>query len=196
MVRRSVFSHQSGTVDAERDWQLLQRYVVDDVVVAALQESGIDAAERFDAVFGQSAGEGHGMAFGDADVKRTFRECFLHIGHGAARCHGCCDAYDFRILFGQFNQRFAENVLVFHAAVALFSDNLARFLVEFSGSMPECWIFFGRFVAFTFCRAEVKDARTVHVLDVVEHANEAFDVVSVIRSEITDVQPFKYVLLS
>ena len=54
----------------EADRQILDRDVVDDLIVGALQEGRIDRAERPHALRGEAGGEGHRMLLGDADVER------------------------------------------------------------------------------------------------------------------------------
>lgn len=61
VMGHAVLADDAGAVDAESDREVLNRHVMDNFIKTSLQECGIDAAERADAVFGQSAGECHGM---------------------------------------------------------------------------------------------------------------------------------------
>jgi hypothetical protein len=60
--------------ERRRTWQLLKRDVVHDLVVAALQEGGVDGAEGRQALAGQPRSEAHGVLLRDAHVKRSRRE--------------------------------------------------------------------------------------------------------------------------
>ena len=55
MVRRTVFSHQSCTIEAEHHVQVQQCHIVDDVVEGSLGKSAINVAEREQTVFGHTA---------------------------------------------------------------------------------------------------------------------------------------------
>ena len=44
MVGGSIVTDDTCAVDTENDMQVLQRHVVDDIVVRALQEGGVDIA--------------------------------------------------------------------------------------------------------------------------------------------------------
>ena len=70
----AVGADQPGAVDGEAHRQALDRDVVHDLVVGALQEGRIDRAERLQALGGQAGGEGHGVLLGDADVEACARE--------------------------------------------------------------------------------------------------------------------------
>ena len=74
---RAVGADQPGAVDREAHRQVLDRDVVDDLVVGALQEGRIDRAERPHALRGEAGGEGHRMLLGDADVEGAVGECAL-----------------------------------------------------------------------------------------------------------------------
>ena len=68
-VGGAVGADQAGAVDREANRQALDRHVVDDLVVAALQEGRIDRAERLVAFGRQTRGEGHRVLLGNADVE-------------------------------------------------------------------------------------------------------------------------------
>ena len=70
---RAVGADQPGAVHREAHRQILDRDVVDDLVVGALQEGRIDRAERPIALRGEAGGEGHRMLLGDADVEACGR---------------------------------------------------------------------------------------------------------------------------
>ena len=67
--RRSVFTWDSGPVHTEDDREVLERDVVYDRVVRALQERGVNCHYRPHSLGGESGGEGDAMRFGDAHVE-------------------------------------------------------------------------------------------------------------------------------
>ena len=70
----AVGADQAGAVDGEAHRQALDRHVVHDLVVAALQEGRIDRAERLVAFGGEAGGERHRMLLGDADIEGAVGE--------------------------------------------------------------------------------------------------------------------------
>ncbi len=62
VVGGAVVADQAGAVDGEQHRQVLQRHVVDQLVVAALQEGRVDRHHRAQALAGQAGGEGHARA--------------------------------------------------------------------------------------------------------------------------------------
>ena len=66
---RAVGADEAGAVEGEAHGQVLDRHVVHDLVVGALQEGRIDGAERLVALRRHAGGEGHRVLLGDADVE-------------------------------------------------------------------------------------------------------------------------------
>ena len=66
---RAVSADEAGAVDREAHRQLLDRHVMHDLIVGALQEGRIDRRERLHALGGEAGGKGHGMLLGDADIE-------------------------------------------------------------------------------------------------------------------------------
>ena len=81
---RAVGADQPGAIHGEAHRQALDGDIVDDLVVASLQEGRIDRAERLHAVGGEAGGEGDSVLLGDADVEDAFREALGRKGR--ARC--------------------------------------------------------------------------------------------------------------
>jgi hypothetical protein len=71
-MSRTVLTDQTGAVDGEAHRQALDRDVMHDLIVAALQERRIDRAERLEAFGGKARGERHGVLLGDADIEGAF----------------------------------------------------------------------------------------------------------------------------
>ena len=69
---RAVSADDSGAVDGEANRETLNRDIVHDLVVGALQERRIDCAKRLEALGGEAGGEGHRMLLGDADIEGAF----------------------------------------------------------------------------------------------------------------------------
>src|SRR3546814_1602518 len=73
-MRRTVGANQTAAIDREHHREVLDRDVMNQLVVTALQEGRIDRADRLEAFARKAGGERHGMLFGDADIKVAIRK--------------------------------------------------------------------------------------------------------------------------
>src|SRR5678815_5316311 len=87
VVGRAVAADQPAAIEREQHRQVLDGDVVDQLVVAALQESGVDRQHRPQAFAGESGGEGHRVLLGDADVEVALREALGVLDHARAFAH-------------------------------------------------------------------------------------------------------------
>jgi hypothetical protein len=71
----TVSADEAGAVDRKAHRQVLDRDVMHDLVIGALQEGRIDRAERLVAFRGEPGGKGHRMLLGNADIEGARREC-------------------------------------------------------------------------------------------------------------------------
>jgi hypothetical protein len=79
VVRGAVVGREAGAIHAEGDRQVLQRDVVNDLIVGALEEGRVNRADGAEALGGEAGGEEHGVLLGDADIEELLRAA-------AARC--------------------------------------------------------------------------------------------------------------
>lgn len=70
-------THIQNSKRSCRTWQALQRHVVHDLVVPALQEAGVDGAEGSHALSGQAGGEAHCVLLSNAHIKDALGEALL-----------------------------------------------------------------------------------------------------------------------
>ncbi len=68
----AVGTDLTGPVDGKGHVQILQRDVVQQLIVGPLQKGRIDGDDRLHAVAGDPGGQGHGVLLGDADVEVAF----------------------------------------------------------------------------------------------------------------------------
>ena len=107
----AVGADQPGAVDGEAHRQPLDRDVVHDLVIGALQEGRIDRRERLDALGGEAGGEGHGVLLGDADVEAALGKALgEQVEPGAGR-HGGGDGDDLLVVLGLGDQRLGEDLV-------------------------------------------------------------------------------------
>ena len=85
VVGRAVVAGKAGAIHAKGDVEVLQRDIMNDHVVGALQEGRVNGQERLHASHGEAAGEEGGMFFGDADVEVAVRDGALRNGQAPCR---------------------------------------------------------------------------------------------------------------
>ena len=107
---RAVGADEAGAIDGEAHRQILDRDVMHDLVVGALQEGGIDRRERLVALGGQPGGERHRMLLGDADIEGAVRKRFAENIEAGARRHRRGDGDDALVLLRFLHQALAEHL--------------------------------------------------------------------------------------
>ena len=108
-VRRAVRADQPGAIEGEADRQVLNRHVMHELVVAALQEGRIDGAERPVAFRRQASGKRHRMLLGNADVEHPLGKDRLHSVQSGPVRHGGGNADDFGVATRFLDQRVGED---------------------------------------------------------------------------------------
>ena len=78
----AVGSDQSRPVHGKAHRKRLDRHVVHDLVIGALQKGRIDGAEGPEALAGEPGGKGHPVLLGDADIEGALREIFRRRDQG------------------------------------------------------------------------------------------------------------------
>ena len=99
--------------------------------------------------------------------------------------------------------RFSRAILLVDGAVVCFGlvvigfglGTLSRFLVKDTGRMPQSSCFFSRFETLSFTGMDVQQFRPLHVLYFFQNLCQGSNIMSVHRTEITDIQSLKDVLL-
>ena len=110
VVGGAVVAAEAAAVHAEADGEVLERDVMNDHVIGALHERGVDGEDGFEALSGETAGEEGGMFFGDADVEVAFGDFFLEETEAGAAGHGCGDGGDGGVGFGEADHAFGEDL--------------------------------------------------------------------------------------
>ncbi len=113
---RAVFADQAGAVDGEQHVEVLHRDVVDQLVIGALQEGGVDRHHRLGAFAGHAGGEGHRVLLGDGDVEVAQRETLAERHQVGAFLHRRGDPHQARVGGGHVAQPFAEHTGVLRPA--------------------------------------------------------------------------------
>ena len=196
MVRRAILAYQTGAIETKHHGQLQYGHIVNNVVVGALHERGVDVTEGLQSFFGQSGREGDGMAFGYTYVESTVGHSFHQDVHRTTTGHGGCHSHNALVFTGQLEQRTSEDILekrrhsfgVGHYA-------LTRLLVKDTGCMPYGGRLFGRCKSLALGGVYVEQLRSFHILDGAQHLHQILHIMSIHRAEVTDVHALKHILL-
>ena len=86
-MRGAVRPDQASPVHRKPDRQILDRNIVDDLVVGALEEGRIDGRERPVALRGQPGGERDCVLFRNADIEHAIGELLGNLVQARARRH-------------------------------------------------------------------------------------------------------------
>jgi hypothetical protein len=94
---RTVGADQAAAVEREDHRQVLQRDIVHQLIVAALQEGRVDRQHRPQPFAGQAGGKGDGMLLGDTDIVIALRVALAEAQQAGAFAHRRGDPDQFRI---------------------------------------------------------------------------------------------------
>ena len=186
---RAVGAHEPGAIDGEAHRQLLDRHVMHDLVIGALQEGRVDRGERPHALGRQPGGEGHRMLLGDADIEAALGELLGELVEPGARRHGRVDGDDLLVLLGHLDQRVGEHLGVARRARRRLHLR-ARDDVELADAVILVGRLLGRPVAVALLGDEVHEHRpvVVGVAQVAQHRHDVVEIVAVDRPDIVEAQ--------
>ena len=81
VMSNAVFADDTGAVETEDDRELLNCDIVNNVVVGALDERGVDVAEWDESCGGETGRESNSMTFSDTDIETSVGEMLLKDIH-------------------------------------------------------------------------------------------------------------------
>ena len=196
MMGRTIFSYQSGTVEAEHYRQVEECHVVDDIVVGTLCKRTVDVAERYQSILCHTTREGDCMSLGDTYIEGAVWHRLHHDVHRASGRHGWRHTYDLRVLLGKFQQGLSEDILKLRRLVAVVgNDSLAGFRVKLAWCMPDGSTLLGWFVSLALGGMQVEQLRSFHVSELLQDSYHFLYIMTVEWSEVSDVHSLEDVLL-
>ena len=130
VMRWTVRTREAGTVEHERDGQVLQRHFLKNLIVAALQESAVNVDDGTQARLGLAGGKGHGVRFANAGVEEAIGKRVAHALKIVSLAHGGRHHRDLGIRLQRIGDRRASHVgigadralLHGHAAIAFATE--------------------------------------------------------------------------
>jgi hypothetical protein len=185
-VRRAVGADDPRAVDREHDREILQRHVVDQLIVAALQESRIDRDDGLHPLAREPGGKCHRVLLGDADIEVALREFLGKADEPRALAHRRRDCDEARI-----GRRHVAEPVAEDSGVGGFGGGLRRIAdgrVEFGDAVIEDRGILGSSVTVALLRDHVQELRPLEQLHVGECLRQHVDVVPVDRTDIVEAE--------
>ncbi len=186
-VGRAIGANQARAVQREGHVEVLQRHVVDQLVVAALQERRVDRQHGLDAFGGHAGGERHRMLLGDADVEVALRVFLVEADHARAFAHRRRDADQALIGRCHVAQPVAEDFGV--GDLARRGGRLDAFeVIELAGAVVQDRLGLGQLVALALLGHHVQELRALELLDVFQRRDQGFEVMAVDRADVIEAE--------
>ena len=186
-MRGPIRAHDPRAVQRKHHGQVLQGHVVDELVIAALQEGGVDGHHRLEALAGQAACEGHGVLLGDTHIVAALREALLKLHHARALEHGRRDAHQARVGRGHVAQPVAKHLGEGGLGrCGRLLDALCG--IEGRGAVVLDGVGFCELVAVALLRDHVQELRPLHLAHVLQRGNQGVEVVAIDRAYVVEAE--------
>ena len=188
MVGGAVGADQAAAIQGEQDRQVLDRHVVYQLVVGALQKGRIDRDHRMHAFGGHAGGQGHGVLFGDADVEVPVRVALCEFDHSGAFAHRWRDRGEPFVAFGGLAQPVAENLGIAGLAARLLERELAGHGIELGDAVIFDRVRLGGVETLALDREHMQQLRAANTLESLEGRQQAGQIMPVHRAVIVEAQ--------
>ena len=109
----AIFTYKSRAVYAEHYGEVLQGYIVNELVVSALQKSGVNHAIRNKPSCSPTCCKGYGVLFGNTYIKHSMRKRLVHSGKSATTAHCRGNGYNFGVECSKLGEGLPYYLLVF-----------------------------------------------------------------------------------
>mmetsp|Transcript_43290 Transcript_43290/g.73012 ORF Transcript_43290/g.73012 Transcript_43290/m.73012 type:complete len:269 (+) Transcript_43290:2347-3153(+) len=114
MMGGAVVPNKPSPVHNQAHRQLLQRHIMHHLVIASLQERGINGAERLEPLHGQTSCESNSMLLSNPDIERAAGEPLPELVNTGAPRHGSSDGHDGAVVLSQAHKGVRKNGGVSH----------------------------------------------------------------------------------
>ncbi len=186
-MRRAVGADDARAIDREHHRQVLQRDVVDQLVVATLQESRVDRDDRLHALAGEPGGKGHRVLLGNADVEIAVGEALREFDQSRALAHRRRDRNQPRGRPAPCRTASRRTPGCTRPCRPPSANDPHR-RVEFRHAVVEDRVFLGARVAVSLARDDVQELRALELAQVGERLRQQLDVVAVDRTDVVEAQ--------
>ena len=186
----TVGADESGTVKRKHHRQVLQRHVVDQLVVTALQEGGVNRQHRLETFAGQAGGKSDGVLLCDADVEVALGVALLKLDQAGALTHRRGDGHQALVSRCHVAQPVTKDL-----GETEFGRS-RRFLqadgrVELARPVVVDRVGFGQLVTVAFLRDDVQELRARPVTQIFQGRDQCIQVVAIDRADIGEAELFE-----
>ena len=189
-MRIAVITDKTGTVQTQRYVQLLHADIVHDRVISTLHEGRINCRHRLHASSSHTCSRSHRMLLGNTNIKEMIlMRLGKNIQAGAVR-HRSSNTHDFIVGISQFSQSFTKNLGIAYGCIRI-SNLFAGSNIKGAGTVKLIGAFLGRLVALALFRQHVYHNRSVNLFGSLQNIQQALQIVSVNRSQISKTKLFK-----
>ena len=191
-MRCAIGADQARTIHGKAHRQALDRHVMHDLVIGALQEGRINGREGPHALARQSGGKGHRVLLGNSYVEASLREFLGKFVEAGARWHRPRDRDDPIIARGLVDQRLGIDAGV--TGCGGFALGLrARRHIEFDHAMIFVGRRLGRRIAVAFLCHHVNQYGTLlgARADVLQYRQKMVKVMAIDRAHVVEAELFE-----
>ena len=189
-MRRPVSTNQPCSVQGKHHGQILQRHVVNQLVIGPLQESRIDGDHRLEPLAGQTSRKSHCVLLGNSDIKISLRKPFFKFNHARTLTHGRRDADQSRIPHRHVTQPVTEDLCecqLRRRAGLLQTDRRVKLAWSVIGHR----IGLRQLVALPLLRHHMQELWPFKVFDVFERRNQGVKVMTIDRTNVIETEFFE-----
>ncbi len=186
----TVSTNKSCTVERKHHGQVLQRYVVDQLVVRTLQESGVNRHHRLHPLTGQARCQRDGVLLGNTHVVITLGKPFVELDHPRALAHGGRDAHETIVLRGHVAQPLAKH-LGERGLGWRGGRNNAHRRVKLARPVVSDRVGLSQLVTLAFFGDHVQKLRSIQVLDVFQRRDQRVQVMPINGPDVVEAKLLK-----
>ena len=186
----AVCRDKAGAVDGKDHILLQQVDVVDDLVIGALQEGGVDAHHRQHSLTGKTGRKGDSMLLRHAHIKKALRVTMGKELQSGTVLHGSGDRAELRVLCSLLHQQFAEN-----SGEGFLRRNLrVRHSVRVKSryTVIVSWVHLCRLITFTLFGHNMQKMGTRPLIDRAQGAFQLLHVVAIHRADVFKAHILKH----
>ena len=187
-MRGPVGPHQTGPVQRKHHRQVLQRHVVQQLVVRPLQEGGIDGHHRHQPVAGHAGCEGHGVLLRNAHIEVTGGKTLLEFHQPRPLAHGRRDGHQPWLGLAHVADPVGKHLRVggLPGRRGRRLDALGR--VELARPVIQDGVGLGQLVALPLAGDDVQKHRSTDLAQVLQRGDECIEVVTIDGAEVGKAQ--------
>ena len=187
VMRRSIGTGEATAIETERDGQVLQRDLLEDVIEAALKECAVDVHDRAEAALRHPSRKRDRVCLANAGVEEPRRELLAHATELVPLAHRGGQDADLLVGVHRVVDRVAHDVRVRHRRRFLHRDHfLPRAAHNRRRSVVQHRVFAGRIEPLSLLREDVQQDGAAHFLDHFQRATQRQQVVPIDRPDVSE----------